>query len=88
MDAHSQQYFEVMDSLSQHPGWKLLRDDLIGFQEAIASGWAGLTVDNFRYEQGRFAGLKQASDHFNSLETIKAAILGDEADALTDPANV
>lgn len=81
MDEHDRQYFEVMESLSQHPGWKLFKSDLEGFQEAIAGQWATLSPDNLRYEQGRFAGLKQAAEHFATLESLKAQILEDDAEA-------
>lgn len=75
-----QQYFDLMESLSQHPAWKLFRDDLIGFQEAIASQWASLAPENLRFEQGRYAGIKQAADHFETLESLKAQALADDAE--------
>ena len=68
----------MMESLSQMPGWALLKDDIQGWMTAISSGWASMTPETLKFEQGRYAGMKQVADHFQAMESIKAAILADE----------
>lgn len=80
MDQHAQQYYEVMESLEAHPGLKIFLDELRGFQEAIASQWATVSPENLRFEQGRFAGLKQATDLFATIGSLKAQALADDLD--------
>jgi hypothetical protein len=71
------QYYDMMDSLFVMPGWKLLKDDIQGWLEAIASQWQALTPDNLRFEQGRYSGLEQVAKHFQTLEGLKAHALAD-----------
>jgi len=83
MDEPTRQYFDMMDSLFAQPGWKLLADDIQTWKSAIADGWRSYTPEQIRYEQGRYDGLSQVTDMFSQIETAKAAVLEDEAAALS-----
>jgi hypothetical protein len=76
-----QQYFEIMESLFAHPGWKVLADDIQGWKEAIASGWRGLKPDQLQFEQGRAAAFDQVTEHFKLCEALKAQALSDVENA-------
>jgi hypothetical protein len=78
MEEATRQYLEAMESLFQHPGWKLLSDDIKGWQEAIASQWRSLKPDQLQYEQGRYAGMAQVVEHFALCEAVKAEALADD----------
>jgi hypothetical protein len=80
------QYFEVMESLFTHPGWKLLADDVRGWQEAIATQWRSLKPDQLQFEQGRAAAFDQVLKHFELCESLKATAL--EADDNTEETDV
>jgi len=88
MEEADRQYFEVMESLFQHPGWKLLADDIRGWQEAIASQWRSLKPDQLQYEQGRYAGLAQVVEHFELCEGLKARALADDENTEEEDSNV
>ena len=72
MDERSRQYLETMESLFLHPGWQLLVDDIEGWKEAISASWQSLTPDTLRFEQGRYQGLTQVTNHPNLLESLRA----------------
>lgn len=75
MDEASRQYLEAMESLFSHPGWKLLMDDVKGWQEAISSQWQSITPETLRFQQGRYDGLRQIATHEKTLETLKASMI-------------
>lgn len=66
LDAHDRQYLEAMESLFEHPGWKILMDEATGWQDAIATKWRSLKPEDLRYEQGRYDGLEQITK-FNEM---------------------
>jgi hypothetical protein len=78
MDEAQLQYFEAMEALFSSTGWKLLADDIAGWQEAIASQWTTLTPENLKFEQGRFAAFAQVVDHFKLCQGLKAHALAEE----------
>jgi hypothetical protein len=73
-----QQYFDIMDSLFAHPGWKVLADDIQGWQEAITAGWRTVKPDQLAFEQGRAAAFDQVLEHFKLCESLKAQALSDD----------
>jgi hypothetical protein len=72
------QYFEAMEALFTSQGWKLLKDDIKGWQEAIASQWRTLKPDQLQFEQGRAAALDQVLKHFELCESLRAEALRDD----------
>jgi hypothetical protein len=72
------QYFEVMESLFAHPGWKVLADDIQGWKDAISTQWRSIKPDQLAYEQGRYAALEQITEHFKLCESLKANAEADE----------
>lgn len=67
------QYFEAMETLFGQVGWKILLEDIEAWKTAIASGWRGFSVENLRYEQGRYDGLSQVTDMFKQIQMAKAS---------------
>lgn len=78
MQEADRQYFEMMEALFAMPGWKLLRDDIAGWQEAISTKWRTIKPEDVRYEQGRYDGLEQVVKHFELCETLKAQAEADD----------
>lgn len=72
MDEQARQYFEQMESLFAHPGWKTLMDDVAGWKEAISSQWRNVKPEDLRFVQGRYDGLDQIHTLEKTLETLKA----------------
>lgn len=85
MQESERQYFEAMEALFAMPGWKLLKDDIAGWQAAIESKWRTIAPENIRYEQGRYEGLEQVVKHFELCETLKAHAEGTPSDPLEPP---
>ncbi len=82
MDEPQRQYFEMMESLFAHTGWKLLSDDIQAWKDAIAAQWRTVKPEDLRYEQGRYDALTQVTDMFSVIENAKATVLAEEAQAL------
>lgn len=80
MDEKDRQYFEAMESLFLHPAWKLLMDDIHGWQEAISSQWRSLSPETLRFEQGRFDGLNQITSYQETLESLKASAINNASE--------
>lgn len=77
------QYFEAMETLFTAPGWKVFKDDITGWKEAISSQWRTMKPEDLRYAQGRFDALDQVLTHFESCEAWKAQALEDDLDVPT-----
>jgi len=72
------QYFEAMESLFNSPGWKIFKDDILGWQEGIASQWRSIAPEDLRFAQGRYDGLEQVLKHMELCETLKAQALEEQ----------
>lgn len=77
------QYVEAMERLFQSSDFKILLDDLEGMKEAIASSWRSLKPDNLAFEQGRYEGLAQTTEHLTFVrQIVEQAIAADAAEAI------
>lgn len=75
------QYFEAMESVFTSPGWRVFKDDILGWQEAISSQWRSMKPEDLTFAQGRYAGLEQVLQHFKLCEDLKAQALEEQLDA-------
>jgi hypothetical protein len=78
------QYFEAMEALFTSQGWQLFKDDIKGWQDAIASQWRVLKPEQLQFEQGRAAALDQVLKHFELCESLRHEALDDDNTEDTD----
>lgn len=67
----NQQYVEAMERLFASSDMKILMDSVEGWKTAIATSWRGLRPDQLTFEQGRFEGLEQVTDHLNLVRGLQ-----------------
>jgi hypothetical protein len=84
----AEQYFQAMEALFSSQGWKLLADDIKGWQEAIAAQWRSLRPDQLQFEQGRAAAFDQVIKHFEMCESLKAQDLEEHDNTETEEVDV
>jgi hypothetical protein len=78
----SQQYIEAMERLFQNPDMKVLLDDLEAMKAAIAGSWLTLKPDQLAFEQGRYEGITQTTNHLGMVrELVTQALSNDAAEA-------
>ena len=87
MEEADRQYFEAMETLFTSPGWRLLNDDIVGWQDAIATQWRTLKPESLAFAQGRYDAFEQVLKHFKLCETLKAQAL-EQAQEDLDATNV
>lgn len=87
----NQQYIEAMERLFMSSDFKILLDDLNGMKEAIAISWRSLKPDQLAFEQGRYEGLSQTTDHLTFVrQLVEQALAADAMDqaVILDPYDV
>lgn len=78
MNEELRQRIELLESLFQHPGWKLYQSDLQGFLDAIQEQWRHVPDARcLHIAQGRFDGLSQARNFDQFIESLKSQALED-----------
>jgi EAL domain-containing protein (putative c-di-GMP-specific phosphodiesterase class I) len=85
----NQQYVEAMERLFQSSDFKILLDDFEGMKAAIAHSWRSLRPDQLAFEQGRYEGLSQTTEHLKFVrQLVQQALAAAEADLALDDFNV
>lgn len=74
------QYFEQMESLFAHPGYKTLVTNITEWQDAISKQWRSLKPENLAFEQGRYDGLNQIATFEDMISSLKAAASDEDAE--------
>lgn len=77
MTEADRQYYEQMESLFAHPGYKTLMSYIADCQAAISEQWRTLKPENLGFEQGRYDGLNQIASFEDMLVTLKAQAVED-----------
>lgn len=79
----NQQYVEAMERLFQSSDFQILIDDLEGMKEAIAGSWRSLKPEQLAFEQGRYEGLMQTTEHLEMVRQLyEQSVAADAAETL------
>lgn len=74
-----------MERLFQNPDFKVLLDDLEAMKSAIAGSWLSLKPETLAFEQGRYEGITQTTNHLEMVrELVTQALSNDSLEAAVE----